>query len=102
MEKNEQRNRTNLGDQIKMVEYQMKNMENFNFSMANQMLNILKSLNDKIVNLSGRLKARGLVVEEDGKDNDEDRMEEGATTNITQSHTDQSYEKDQELLTKEI
>ena len=66
------------------------------------MLNILKSLNDNIVSLSGKLKARGLVPKGDGKDNDEDRMEEGTITNIIQSHTDRSCEKDQELLVEEF
>ena len=64
VKKNEQRNWTNFGDWIKVVEEKMKNMENFNFSMANQMLNILKSLNENIVSLSGKLKAGVIVVEE--------------------------------------
>ena len=71
MKKNEKRNRINLGDQIKMVEDRMKNMEKFNFNMANQRLKILKSFNDNIVSLNGKLKARGFVVEEEGKDTKE-------------------------------
>ena len=66
------------------------------------MLSILKSLNENIVSLSGKLKARGLVLEEDEKDNDEDRMEEGSIMDITQSHLDQSCEKDKEHLEEEL
>ena len=77
-----------------MAEDNMKNMENFNFSMANKMLNILKSLNDNIVSLIGKMKVRGLVADEDGKENDEDKMEESTIMDITQNHIDQSYEKD--------
>ena len=64
------------------------------------MLNILKSLDDNIFSLGGKLKARGLVVEEDDKDNDEDMMEEGSIMNITQSHMDQRCEKDKEHMEK--
>ena len=66
------------------------------------MLNILKSLNENIVNLSGKLKARGLIAEEDDKDNDEDKMEEGSIMDITQSHMDQSCKKDKEHLEEEL
>ena len=66
------------------------------------MLSILKSLNENIVSLSGKLKARGLAAEEEEKDNEEDRMEEGSIMDITQSHLDQSYEKDKEHLEEEL
>ena len=58
------------------------------------MLKILKSLNDNIVILNGKLKARGLFVEEEGKDTEEDMMEEDTTMEIIQSHMEWSYEKD--------
>ena len=58
------------------------------------MLSILKFLNNNIFNLSRKLKVRGLVVVEDDKDNNEDMIEEGSIMEITQSHMDQSYEKD--------
>ena len=61
--------------------------------MANQMLTIVKSLNENIASLGGKLKARGFIVEKDGKDNEEDRMEEDTIMNITQSHLDWSCEK---------
>ena len=91
-----------MGDQIKLVEDRMKNIEKFNFSMVDQMLSIRKSLNENIVSLSGKLKARGLVVEEEKKDNEEDSMEEGSIIEITQSHLDQSYYNDKEHLEEEL
>ena len=64
----------------------MKNMENFNFNMANQMLNILKSLNENIVSLSGR----GLGIAE------------GSIMDITQSHLDRCWDKEKEHLEEEL
>ena len=90
--KNEKNNLTNLGDRMKMVEERMKNMEKFNYSMSNLMITILKSLSDNIFNISGKLKSRGFFMEKDGKDNDEDRMEEDM---LTQSHIGWCYEKNQ-------
>lgn len=89
----EQRNPTDQGDRIRMVEKRMHNLETINHTMANQMLTIMKSLSENIVSLGGKMKARGLVVEKDGKDNEEDRMDEDTITDITQSHLDQSCEK---------
>ena len=77
-------------------------MENFNFIIANQMLTILKSFNDNIVSLNGKLNTRGLVVGEEDKDNDEDRMQEGSIMDITQSHMNQSCEKDKEHLEEDL
>ena len=71
-------------------------MENFNFSMANQMLTILKSLNDNIVSLSERA-----CCGKDDKDNDDDKMEEGSIMDLF-SHMDQSHEKDNEHLEEKL
>lgn len=74
-----------------MVEKRMQNMDTLNHNMANQMLTILSSLNENLSSLGHKLKARGFVMEKDGKDNDEDMMEEDTIIDITQSHLDQSY-----------
>ena len=66
------------------------------------MLSIRKSLKENIVNLSGKLKARGLVAEEEGKDNEEDKMEECSIMDITQSHLGQSCDKNKEHLEEEL
>ena len=101
-EENEQWNLISLGDQIKMVKDRMKNMENFNINMANQMLKILNFLNDYIVSLYGMLKAKEFVVDEEGNSIEEDRMEEDTITDIIQSHKDQSYVKDMDWMAEDL
>ena len=54
------------------------------------MITILNSLNKTIVTLDGKLKARVFVVENEGKEKDEEMMEEDIVIDITQRHLDQS------------
>ena len=70
----------------------MQNLEKYNHNMANQMLTILNSLIENIVNLGGKLKAWGYLVEKYGKDKGKEKIEEDTIMDITQSHLDQSYE----------
>ena len=51
-------------------------MESFNQNLANQMLTILNTLNENIINLGGMLKTRGLGVEMNEKDNDDTKLTE--------------------------
>lgn len=71
-----------------MVEKRIHNLETYNHSMANQMISIMNCLNENIITLTGKLKARGVVVENEENDKGEDRMEEDTIMYITQSHLD--------------
>ena len=61
----------------------MHNLENYNHNMANQMISILNSLNENIITLTSKVKARSVVVENGEKEKVEDRMEEDTINDIT-------------------
>lgn len=63
----------------------MKILETYNHNMANQMISILNSLNENIVNLVGKLKARGFLEENEEKEKIKDRMNKETKTDITHS-----------------
>ncbi len=87
-----------------MVEDRLKNKENFNISMANQILQILNTLNKNILILNGVLKDRGFFEEEKEKDNKKDRMEEDTTANQDNSENlkDRSHMKDKDLSVEDL
>ena len=60
-----------------MAEKRILNLKNYNHNLANQMISILNSINDNILSLTGVLKARGLLHENEEKDRGRARMEEG-------------------------
>ena len=66
------------------------------------MISILKSLNENIVTLAGKLKAKGFLEDNEEKDKAEDRMEEDTIMDITHSHLDQTYVKNQEQMEEEF
>ena len=80
----------------------MQNLENYNRNMANQMISILNSLNDNITSLAGKLKAKGFLEVNEEKEKVEDRMDEGTTVEITVNHLDQTGQKNQDKMAKEI
>lgn len=84
-----------------MIKDRLKNMENFNINMANQVLQTLNSLNHNIVILNGMLKTRGNFVEE-GKDTKKDRMEVDTTTDNSQNLKHQSCTKDKDFSTEDL
>lgn len=63
------------------------------------MFNILNTLNDNITILNGNLNSSARVVEEDGKEKDEDRMEEDNT--IEKRKTNNSSMKDNDIISTE-
>ena len=66
------------------------------------MISILTSLNDKISSLTRKMKARGLLHENEENDRAGDRMEEDMTMDITFINLDQTSQKQQEHMAKEI
>ena len=71
-----------------MAKKRIQNLENYNHNLANQMISILNSINDNISSLTGMLKARGLLDENEEKDRERARMEEYVMTDITFSSLD--------------
>ena len=71
-----------------MVEKRIQNLENYNHNLENQMISILNSINDNILSLTGMLKARGLLDENEEKDRERARMEEDVMMDITFSSLD--------------
>lgn len=51
-----------------MAEKRIKNLENYNHNLTNQMIAILTSINDNISSLARMLKARGLLDENEEKE----------------------------------
>ena len=66
------------------------------------MISILNSLNDNITSVVGKLKARGFLEDNEEKEKFKDRMDEGTTMDITNSHLDRTSLKNQEQMAKEI
>lgn len=71
----------------------MKNLENYNHNLANQMISLLSSINDNILSLTSVLKDRGLLDGEDGKDRGRARSNDDKATNFTFTSLDQEIEK---------
>ena len=78
----------------------MHNMESFSHNLANQMLTILNTLNQNIVNLGGMLKSSGHHVEKNEKDKANTRIKE-EIMDATNSFFDWACELNQELLVEE-
>ena len=76
-------NQKDQEDQFNLAKKRILNLENYNHNMANQMISILNSINDKILSLTWVLKARGMLDENEEKDRGRERMEEDVATEIT-------------------
>lgn len=66
-----------------LMERRIKNLENYNHNLENQMISLLGSINDNILSLLGNLKDRNLLVEEDGQNRDKARSDEDKATDST-------------------
>lgn len=76
-------NQEDQEDRDSLVERRIKNLENYNHNLANQMISLLNSINDNILSLSGDLKDRGMLAGEDGKDKGKARSDDDKATNST-------------------
>ena len=65
------------------------------------MISILNSINDNILSLTGVLKARGLMVEDEEKDRGRAKTNEDVATDITFTRMDQDAQKIQEQVVEE-
>lgn len=97
--KTDKGNLFNLEENITLIDQRLKNLEDLNYSMANQMFKILNSLNDNISTLNGNLLAKAREDRDAGTDKEEDRMEEDDFSDKVQ--TDNSSLKDKDLISTE-
>lgn len=89
----------NLEESIGSIDQRLRNLENLNYSMANQMFKIINSLNDSISTLNGNPLAKAREEGEEGTDKEEDRMEDDAS--LDKMQTDNRSPKDKDLISVE-
>ena len=70
-------------------------MENYNHNLSNQMISLLNSINDNILSLTGVLKDRGLLGDEDGKDRGKARSKDESAMDITYTCPNQDVHRTQ-------
>ena len=59
-----------------LMERRVKNIENYNHNLANQLFSLLSSINNNIISLTGWIKDREMQDKEKGKDREEARLED--------------------------
>lgn len=91
--KTDNENQEDQEDRDSLVERRIKNLENYNHNLANQMISLLNSINENILSLSSDLKDRGLLAGEDGKDREKAKMDDNKATDSTFTSLDQDKEK---------
>lgn len=96
-----QDNQKDQEDRISLAKRRIQNLENYNHNLVNQMISILNSINENILSLTGVLKARGLLDEDDDKDRGRDRTDEDVATDITFTSMDQDMQKTHEKMAEE-
>lgn len=97
----DQDNQKDQEDRFNLAKRRIQNMENYNHNLVNQMISLLNSINDNILSLTGVLKARGLLDEDDEKDKGRARTDEDMATDITFTSMDQEVQKTHEKMTEE-
>ena len=80
------------------MERRVKNIENYNHNLANQMISLLASINDNILSLSGNLRERNQLVEEEDQNRDKDRIDDDKAMDNTR---EQDFEKSHEYKAEE-
>lgn len=84
-----------------LTERRIKNLENYNHNLASQMISLLSSINDNIITPLGNLKDRILLMEEEGKNRDKDRMDEDKAIDSMFISLDQDMAKVQDQMAEE-
>ena len=84
-----------------LMERRIKNLVNYNHNLASQMISLLGMINDNILSLSGNLKDRNLLVEEEGQNRDKARSDEDKATDSTFTTLEQDLAKVQDQTAEE-
>jgi hypothetical protein len=84
-----------------LMERRIKNLENYNHNLASQMISLLGIINDNILSLSGNLKERNMLVEEEGQNRDKARLDEDKAMDSTFTTLEQDLVKVQDQTTEE-
>ena len=96
-----QENQKDQEDRFSLAKRRIQNLENYNHSLANQMISLLNSINDNILSSIGVLKVRGLLDEDGDKDRGRARTNEDVAIDITFASMDQDTQKTHEKMTEE-
>ena len=96
-----QENQKDQEDRFSLAKRRIQNLENYNHSLANQMISLLNSINDNILSSIGVLKVRDLLDEDGDKDRGRARTNEDVAIDITFASMDQDTQKTHEKMIEE-